>query len=435
MKPLLLAGCLLSLWSSAFLQAEGALRAAVAKIDITPEQPQWLLGYHARQSTGVHDRLYHRILVLDDGATQLALVSTDICMVGSMAFYDQVRRRVETETGLHPGGFWWFFTHTHSAPEVGPPGLARAFMPERYKQASAGSSNPEYTELVTRRLLDGIQQARARLAPARFTVGTGFASANINRRARDVDGSISLGLNPDGPVDRQIGLVRLERSDGSPLALIANYAVHGTVLSGRNLLISGDAPGVVAEYVEQKLGAPMLFINGAQGNIAPLYSVYPDPKSGHLSQFRVLLGDPILEAIRRLGPASQEAGFRLGEIVVETPLKAGLEWPEELADYLRVTAAGEKLVRIPVRFLRLDRDTVIWAAPLELFCEIALQVRQRSRFPHTFYFGLVSGWMGYLPTAQALREKGYEASVSPYTERAEDDFTQAVLGYLQGLPR
>jgi hypothetical protein len=289
--------------------------------------------------------------------------------------------------------------------------------------------------LVTRRLLDGIQQARARLAPARFTVGTGFAAANINRRARDVDGSISLGLNPDGPVDRQIGLVRLERSDGSPLALIANYAVHGTVLSGRNLLISGDAPGVVAEYVEEKLGAPMLFINGAQGNIAPLYSVYPDPKSGHLSQFRVLLGDPILEANRRLGPASQEAGLRLGEIVVETPLKAGLEWPEELADYLRVTAAGEKLVRIPVRFLRLDRDTVIWAAPLELFCEIALQVRQRSRFPHTFYFGLVSGWMGYLPTAQALREKGYEASVSPYTERAEDDFTQAVLGYLQGLPR
>jgi len=435
MKRLLLACCLLSLPGGALPGAEGALRAAVVKVDITPEKPQWLLGYQARQSTGVHDKLYHRILVLDDGTTELALVSTDICMIGSMAFYDQVRRRVEEETGLRPKAFWWFFTHTHSAPEVGPPGLARAFMPERYKQAAAGSSNPEYTELVTRRLLQGIKEARGRLEPAGISVGTGFASANINRRARDVDGSISLGLNPDGPVDRRIGLIRLERPDGSPLALIANYAIHGTVLSGRNLLISGDAPGAVAEYVEQRLAVPMLFINGAQGNLAPIYSVYPDPKSGHLSQFRVLLGDPILEANRRLGPASGEAALRVGEIAVETPLKAGLEWPEELAAYLRVTAAGQKLVRIPVRFLRLNRDTVIWAAPLELFCEIALQIRVRSRFPYTFYFGLVSGWMGYLPTAQALREKGYEASVSPYTERAEDDLTQAVLAYLQGLPR
>lgn len=435
MKRVLLCGCLIAMTAGAAARLEGALRAAVVKLDITPDAPQWLLGYQARQSAGVHDRLYHRILILHDGTTELALVSTDICIVGSMAFYDQVRRRVEKETGLGPDAFWWFATHTHSAPEVGPPGLAQAFMPERYKQASSGASNPEYTERAIERLLEGIRQARGRLTEVRMSVGKGFASANINRRARDVDGSISLGMNPDGPVDRQIGLIRLERPDGSPLALVANYAIHGTVLGGRNLLISGDAPGVAAEYVEQKLGAPMLFINGAQGDIAPLYSVFPDPQSGHLSQFRVLLGDPILEASRRLGPAGGEASFRTGEICVETPLRSGLEWPPSLADSLRVTAGGEKLVRIPVRFLRLNRDTVIWAAPVELFSEYALRVRDRSRFPNTFYFGLVNAWMGYLPTARGLREKGYEASVSPYTERAETDFMHAVLAYLDGMPR
>jgi hypothetical protein len=33
-----------------------------------------------------------------------------------------------------------------------------------------------------------------------------------------VDGKISLGLNPDGPVDRQIGLIRVERPDGTLIA-------------------------------------------------------------------------------------------------------------------------------------------------------------------------------------------------------------------------
>ena len=103
--------------------------------------------------------------------------------------------------------------------------------------------------------------------------------ANINRRAKDIDGQVSLGLNPDGSVDRQIGIVRLERPDGSPIAIIANYAMHGTVLSGANLLIGGDAPGIVESYVEQKIGAPMLYVNGAAGNIAPIYSVYPNPKA------------------------------------------------------------------------------------------------------------------------------------------------------------
>ena len=117
------------------------------------------------------------------------------------------------------------------------------------------------------------REARTRAAADRH----GNSLANINRRAKDVDGKVSLGLNPDGPADRQIGLIRIERPDGSLLSLIANYAIHGTVLSGENKLISGDAPGIVAAYLEQKLNATVLFINGAAGNLAPIYSVYDNP--------------------------------------------------------------------------------------------------------------------------------------------------------------
>jgi hypothetical protein len=92
----------------------------------------------------------------------------------------------------------------------------------------------------------------------------------------DEDGKMTIGLNPDGPTDRQIGLIRVETTDGKLIALLANYAIHGTDLGQENLKITGDVPGVVAQYVEQKLGAPVLFLNGAEGNLAPIYSVYPD---------------------------------------------------------------------------------------------------------------------------------------------------------------
>jgi neutral ceramidase len=61
---------------------------------------------------------------------------------------------------------------------------------------------------VEKSLIEGIKKARAELVPARLAFGTGYSAANINRRARDLDGRISLGLNPDGPADRQIGLIR-----------------------------------------------------------------------------------------------------------------------------------------------------------------------------------------------------------------------------------
>ena len=406
------------------------LRAAVVKVDITPETSQWLLGYGPRKSTGVHDRLYHRIVALDDGTTQFFLISSDICLV-SPSEYDRVAAKLSDQYGIDPLHLWWSATHTHSAPEVGPAGLPAVFLGERYEH----EVDAEYTALVEQKLMEGIVEARQQLAPARLGVGWGFSQANINRRALEVDGKVSLGMNPDGPVDRRIGLLRLDKEDGSPLALIANYPIHGTVMSGANLEISGDAPGVVAEYVEQQLGVPLLFINGAAGNLAPIYSVYPSPQAGHLGEFRVLLGDKILEANQKLVSTADTVRLLAGALTVETPRKAGLGWASDLGNYTTTTQAGSNKVRLPVRFLKIDEEVAIWSAPLELFCEVSNEIRDRSPFPYTFYFGYTNGWLGYLPTAEAWEHGGYETTVSPYTPSAAKDLTEAVVGYLQGEMR
>jgi hypothetical protein len=411
--------CLLVL--AALPGAAAGLRAAAAKVDITPQNPQWLMGYNARQSTGVLDPIYHRVVALEAGGTAFYLVASDLTLF-SPSIYDEAAAELERTLGISRTQFWWSVTHTHSAPEVGAPGIYKSLLGR-----SDHEWNREYAAFVKEALVRAVREAHDRLEPARLAFGEGVGMANMNRRAEDVDGTVSLGLNPDGPADRQIGLVRVDRTDGSPIAIVVNYAIHGTVLSGQNLRISGDAPGTVSAYLEQKTGATVLFVNGAAGNLAPIYSGYADPRSGHLPQFRVLLGDRVLAALGKMGAGTADVALRAGEKIVMTPPTEGLEWPEELRRY---TSGND--VALPVRFLRIN-DTLIWSAPVELFCEIAMAVRERSPFAHTFYYGYTNGWFGYLPTAAAFAEGGYEPKTSPFTARAERDLTKDVVELVHGL--
>jgi len=413
-------------------------RAAVIKVNITPETPQLLSGYEPRVSAGVLDSIYHRIIALDDGKTRFVLISTEVSGF-SPAFYDRVATRIHKQLGINPMNLWWSTTHTHSAPSVAPQfsGVIFPELSERAKLAAKYEKDITYTELLEEKLIEGIGEALNKLEPARIGMGWSFSLANINRRALDVEGRASLGMNPGGAVDRKIGLLRIDREDGAPLACIANYPMHGTVFGPQNTLISGDAPGAVSDYVEQKIGVPLLFINGAAGNIAPIYS-YPNHVDNHpihlsqLNQFRELLGDKILDAFKKITDSTDEVTLKTGSIIVETPRVPELEFSSILNEYIRTTDSGVKLARLPIRFLKINQETAIWSAPVELFCEISNEIRNQSPFPYTFFFGYTNGSLGYLVTENAYKHGGYEPSVSPFSPQVASDLTEAVLTYLQG---
>lgn len=408
--------------------AQKTFRASVVKINITPGTPKQLLGYAARLSTGIHDSIYHRIVVLDDGTTQFYIVSTEVCEF-SPSVYDRVASMLNKKLGIKPANFWWTVSHTHSAPEVGVPGLGEAFMGDRFEH----KVDTSYTSFIEQSVVSGIEQALKKLEPAKLGAGWGYSQANINRRAIDVDGKASLGLNPDGPVDRRIGLIRIEKKNGLPLALLVNYPIHGTVLGQESTEISGDVTGIVSQYVEQQTGVPVLFVNGAAGNLAPIYSVYSNPRSGHLNQFRVLLGDKIIDANKKLFSLTDSVQLTVGAITVESPRKQGLDWTSDLNNYTRTTKNGVNIVKLPVRFLKINDDIGIWAAPLELFCEISNEIRDRSPFPFTFYYGYTNGWLGYLPNEEQWKYGGYEVDmVCPYTPAMARTLTEAVVAYLEG---
>ena len=158
----------------------GAFRASVVKVDITPTTPKWLMGYAARQSTGVLDPIAHRIVAMDDGRAQYLIVSTDVC-VFSPAVYDEMAARIQRETGVTPARFWWTTTHTHSAPEVGPPGLYDVLL----KGRSNHPPDVQYTAEIMDKLLGGAKDALAKLEPARVATGTGVCLLYTSPSPRD----------------------------------------------------------------------------------------------------------------------------------------------------------------------------------------------------------------------------------------------------------
>ena len=136
-------------------------RAAAAKADITPQSSQWLMGYNARKSTGVHDHIYHRVVAMEAGGQQFYLVASDLCLF-SPGVYDDVARDLERETGITRAQFWWSVTHSHAAPEVGPPGMYKALL---------GRSDHEYDREYAALVKDSL------IAPSRRP------ARNSNRRA------------------------------------------------------------------------------------------------------------------------------------------------------------------------------------------------------------------------------------------------------------
>jgi neutral ceramidase len=399
------------------------LAAAAAKIAISSDDSQWLMGYAPRRSTGVLDPIFHRVLVLRSDEAELVLVSSELCLF-SPSLYEEAAQRLHNRLGIDRAALWWSVTHTHSAPEVGPPGMYQCLLGR-----SDHEWNRDYTEFVLDKLEWLVEYVRKRVVPARIRFGRGTSNANINRRSLNVDGAITLGLNPDRPADHEFGLIRVDRATGEPIALLLNYPMHGTVLGSENLLVSGDAPGVVMAYLEERLGYRVLFLNGAAGDLAPIYTSYPTAEAAQISQFNVLLGDRVLNALDHLEDPAESAQITTSELTVATPAAPGLDWPHEMATYYDGTR-----ILLPVRFARLG-TAALWAAPIELFNEIGVAVRARSPFARTFFCGYTNGWFGYLPTARAFEEGGYEPQTSPFTAAAEGDILREIPAELTRLAR
>src|SRR5882672_379443 len=271
----------------------------------------------------VHDSLYARALVLQAAGSMAIVVVADVIILPD-EFYEQAVGRISERYAVSRDHVLISATHTHTVP---------------------WTMGNGYGELVIAGMLAAIEQAQQRLEAVRVGAGNGQAYININRDEPTATGFI-LGQDPEGASDKTVRVVGFLRADGSPLAIIANYAVHAVSLYSSDTAgehaaqVSADIPGVVDRFVDEHYGAQRtetFWTSGAAGDQNPvLMSFHAEPQSnGSIATsdmksagFMVTqrLGQALaLEVIRvtdRLKPQPVTKEMRAAQAVISCPARA-----------------------------------------------------------------------------------------------------------------
>jgi len=439
------------------------LQAGAARAVITPPPGVPLSGYFAaegRKETArdVHDDLYARALVLNDGERTIAIATTDLIGLGDEELAE-VRKVVLRDAGIMPEHLVLACTHTHSGPVV------RSFPPS---DLIPGQADENYFHLLPRLIGGAVTMAARRQRPARIGAGRGMSYININRRELLPDGTLRglpfLGRNPNGITDREVGVVRVDdATTGNPLAVLVSYACHPVVL-GPNLEISADYVGYTVGFLERVLhhGAVALFANGAQGDMNA--SVHPGTYAD-AERLGITLGAEALKVF--LGTQTQEhVQITVATRRTELPLNPASA-PDRQREYIRFLEQEEERfthegdttrvwdieMRLAVANYRLyGRENMkhssmpaevtafgitgegvsigLVSEPAELFCEYGMRARQQSPFDTTLVLGLANGFIGYVPTPNVYTEGGYECEATNVAPGAGDQLCQAMIDAL-----
>ena len=363
LSVLALGGC-----ASASSAPAPALRAGVAVVDLTPSRPVPLGGYSARQGRpldGVHDPVLAKALWLEAGDVRLCLVTTDL--IGTSLGIRDAVRPADAQVIVAA-------SHTHSS--LG--GLAPGFW-----QIALGPHDPALRDELVGKLKKAVELARAAAQPARLVFARGEAPEFVrNRRA------------PSGPVDPELGVMAVLDPLDRPLAVVATFAAHGTVLSDKGRMVSGDWPGAFQRALEARAGCPVLYLNGAEGDLAPRT---PEAK-GEIGR-ALALGEAL---------AGKASALLLG--IEKRPSRGTIRYVERGVDLPTPTlpAAPTKSV---LGLLELN-GTRIFCVPGEPAAALGLELKKR--FPGAWVAGLANDHLGYFLTEAEYKRGGYERLMSFY---------------------
>jgi neutral ceramidase len=420
------------------VKEDGMLKAGVAKVEVTPPVGARMAGFAGRvfPALAVHDPLWAKAIVFDNGAHRVAMVGLDLIGIpeGQVA---ETRERVAS-SGLNPEAVLIAGSHTHSGPAFAPYDEARFTQVER-----------DYWKGIPEKLAGAIIEAAASTAPVRIGVASGWSAIGINRREVTPEGNVILGRNHFGRFDPEVGLVRVERTDGTPLAAMVNYACHAVCLMADNYLVSADYPGFAMHAIEERLpGAMGIFFQGACGNINPREAaVGHGLMSGGSFGIAAHAGNALAgEAVRVWQKATPGNGSALRsvnrrislptnraralrnaeEALARAEQNAGRPVPE-CNPYLtwydppnvdrmrqrveRMREEGDSPVECEIQALTVGPVTFT-AWPGEIFCDFGQEVKARTPLRPTYTIGYANGSIGYVPVPEAFKEGGYEANAA-----------------------
>ncbi|HSH94336.1 MAG TPA: hypothetical protein VK968_09345 [Roseimicrobium sp.] len=286
---------LICLLPVAFLHAAG-LRAGVARMDITE-----------RAGVTVNDPLYAKALVLKSDSATVVLITIDAVAIGEIGrignrFLPNIRAQLQKDLGIAPSSVLINASHCHGVVVTN-------------------------TEQLT---VQAVKEAWKNLVPVKVGAGAAQESRiSENRRLRMKDGgeidmrrAYSLPRDEDvagvGPIDPEVGLLRIDREDGRPLAVLYNFACH-PIMNPPNKGNSADYPGFASRLIEEGLGngAMAFFVQGCGGDINPVrYKDVGNPPDAE--PLGNLLGMTVLTAVKKI-PTRPDAALKIVNETVRIP--------------------------------------------------------------------------------------------------------------------
>jgi neutral/alkaline ceramidase-like enzyme len=409
-KRSILQGLALALLIGPVFGAEqiGPLRAGAAKIDITP--PKGMFPIRGNQVlVGVHDPLYARALVFDNGVSKAALISVDTAGMPNSA---DIVKAVTGELGIPASYLSVAATHDHNTPTFGGGGRRTSYDPA------------PYLAFMQKGIVEAARQANAHLQPARIGFGTGKAYINTNRDQKIGD-SYKMGYAPDGPSDKTVAVILVTTLSGDPIAVWSNYAVHGVVMflsktRDGQAEVTGDIGGATANYVEDQLknNVVAVWTSGAAGDQNPLFmSTYnqdaPDVHDEGAAGWGILdvqsrrLGEEIVRVARNIQNTADRVVLWGANTSVTCPgrkRESSEPGPTVAGSFTPASSAARMVdgdpVTIPLGLMMIN-DIALANVSGEVFTEIAQKLRHESLFDRTAMVTLSGGSIGYIPSEKA----------------------------------
>lgn len=417
------------------------MNAGVAKLEITPKGPIWMAGYAARTkpSQGASP-IWAKALALQDerGATAV-IVTTDLIGL-PRSVTDVVAAKAMAEYKLERGEIVFNSSHTHTGPVVrnnlaimGP------------QEADQKRIVEDYAKELAERLYVVIGAALGDLKPASLAFDYGEAGFAVNRRVVTETG-VTIGVNPSGPVDHKVPVLRVTGADGKVRAVLFGYACHNTTLTAEFYHITGDYAGFAQTAVESEFpGAVALFVQLCAGDQNP----NPRSKLELAEQHGAALG---AEVVRVVKTAMQPVKGPLKSVYQTTELPfaphSREQFTKELEDknVFKARRAAAMLaqydqghpvrkLQYPVQVIRFGQGFTLVALGGEVVIDYSLWLQRTFPKERLMVAGYSNDVACYIPNARVLREGGYEAVDSmiyygqpgPFTEEVQSRIEEALV--------
>lgn len=410
-------------------------QAGVATLVITPDEAIYLSGYASRDhpSEGVALDLKAKALVIQDKLGQRTLiVSTDLIGL-PRSIADLAAARIEKDYGIGRAHILLNSSHTHTGPLLAN-NLNLMFQLSAHDQ--------EVVERYSRKLTDNLValagEAIQDLRPANLWFGNGQAHFAVNRREPTPTG-IKIGVNPAGPTDPDVPVLKVTGIDGRLRAVLFGYACHNTTLTGEFYKISGDYAGFAQRDIEQAhpgAAAMFLMLCGGDQNPNPRGTLPLAEEHGATlaaEVMRVLAGkmQPVHGAVRAafqvvdLDFAYQTRESFASRLQDPNPVRV-----RHAQAMLRAYDEGHPIRHYPypVEAIAFGKSLTVLALGGEVVVDYVLRVKKEYGAKGILVAAYSNDVMSYIPSLRVLKEGGYEANESmlyyggpgPYADDVED---------------